>query len=168
MTSATGIERGGFTLIEILVVVGLIALMATLVVANADALLRGFGPKPLPDTLRAAIREARYQAAYTKDTALLRFDASGGALVVESSSGASLAKFPTGYGPDAPRIDLRFYQVLPGRGTDPDSRAGRERIETVRFRPDRSSTPFIAEIRFEHDTTEYRFDPFSHVTIKAR
>ena len=153
--------RRGFTLIELVIVLALIALVGGLVVINAQAILRGLGQEPVDRVLQKAVREARYQAAYLKESVYLSFDEEESALEVSSETGQSLARFPLEED-DGEIPEIAFEQILPGTGLD------RYRLETVPisnvvFRPDRSSTPFEAVVEGKSQTFTQRFDPFSAI-----
>ncbi len=159
--------RGGFTLVEVLIVMGLLTLLAGLVVVNVTPIFEGLGAPPLDRTLRQAVREARYQAAMEKETTFLRFDRERSAFVVTNAVNSELAVLETGHDPEEADIRITFFQLLPERGL----RSGalteeRAEITRVRFQPDRSSTPFEAEIRFAGETTRHRYDPFSAVELR--
>lgn len=154
----------GFTLIELIIVIGLIALVSGLVVTGTRGILSGLGERPVEETLRFAVREARYQAAHRKETTVLRFDAGSASFSVETLNGARLKEFPTGYGRDD-RLDVRFQQILPHRGLRAGLRSQRSELDAPRFRPDRSSTPFEAEIRIGMERSTHRFDPFSDIEL---
>lgn len=158
-------SRKAFSLFEVLVVLGLIAIASSLVVVNAEAILRGFGTQSLDKVLRDAVREARFLAASQKDTTTLRFDPDSGSFLIHNANGALLATFDSGYGEDAQSVDVRFAQRLPASGTDFDRDPPTTAIDTVFFRPDRSSTPFDAEISLPDGDFSLRFDPFSDVVL---
>ncbi len=113
------------------------------------------------DTLRAAIRSARFQAASQRDVATLRFDKETGALVVGGGGesfplNANFSKESQG--------EIRFYLVPPAEGMErfPDASATKLETKEVSFSPDRSSSPFVAEIDNGQGTPERLvFDPFS-------
>jgi general secretion pathway protein H len=168
MTLATGrnkpprlrSDRSAFTLIEIVLVIALMAVAASVVIANFVAFAdRGQESSP-EETLHAAIRSARFQAASERIPATLRFDKETGTLII--SSGES---FPlnTDFGKDG-RGEIRFYLVPPAEGMAPFPDAERSQLETkeISFAPDRSSSPFVAEIDSGSGSPERLvFDPFS-------
>ena len=131
--------RRGFTLIELIVIIALIALAGGLVAINAQAILRGLGEEPVDRTLQKAVREARFQAASLKSPVTLRYDEETGILGIYSEIGTLLASFPTGpeEASDFPAIE--FEQILPGRGLEDLDRFDTVEIDQVVFRPDRSS-----------------------------
>lgn len=154
------VARAGFTLLEILLVFALIALAAGVILANFTTFLN-FDDRIDPgETLRAAIRSARFQAAGGREVTRLRFDKESGALLIEPGE-----RFPLhpDFGKDG-RGEIRFYLVPPAEGMGRFPDAARTQLETkeVRFAPDRSSSPFVAEIdRGQGNPERLVFDPFS-------
>ena len=67
-------SRAGFTLLEIILVFALIALAASVIIANFTTFLNFEDRVDPEETLRAAIRSARFQAASGRGEATLRFD----------------------------------------------------------------------------------------------
>jgi len=160
-----------FSLVEVLLVLAFIAMIGGLIVTNTDALMRGLGPPPLPRTLTMAVREARYQAAAEKQPMRLSFDHDAGAFLVTSEAGEQRASIESGYGADNPRVSVTFYKLIFQRGADADVFSSeRERIEvdSVRFLPDRSSTPFEVELEAEGERSTHRYDTFSDIELKSR
>ena len=165
MTLATGSSpQRAFTLVEILIVLGLIALVGGLIVLNAGAFLRGLGQEPVEETFRKAVREARFQAAYHKETVALSYDPEEAGLLINGPTGNSLATFALEVG-DANDVDLEFEQRLPFQGLNQLGESETAPAAMVFFRADRSSTPF--NVRFELDRTSFtqRYDPFSAIVI---
>jgi prepilin-type N-terminal cleavage/methylation domain-containing protein len=157
-----------FTLIEILVALALIALASGLLVGNLGTLLKELGPEPLPDQLQSAIQEARYQAAVRKESVLLRFDPDTATFILTSSQGNTIQTLPTHLDPEEETLLITFRQYLPERGLNARSRPETVEIDAVRFNPDRSSTPFLAEVREGPNESTHRFDPFSDLELAER
>ncbi|NDV62507.1 prepilin-type N-terminal cleavage/methylation domain-containing protein [Puniceicoccales bacterium CK1056] len=157
--------RHGFTLIELIIVIALVALVGGLVVVNAEAIFRGLGEEPVDRILRKAVREARFQAAYLKEPVQLRFDEESVAFLLTGESGQTLKDFSTGLESSANELDVEFEQLLPEEGLNRNASPDTVEIETVTFRPDRSSTPF--QVIIDQDGRPYtlRFDPFSDIVI---
>lgn len=161
MILVTGNKNQGFTLIEIVLVVGLIALGSGLVIANLIAFTdtsRGENPA---EVLHRAVRDARYVAASEKQIARLKYDEERGALRVLPSE----ALYPLGEAfENRGAAEVRFYFVSPSRGLGRGSNSSSQRVETseVLFAPDRSSTPFVAEIDMGSGAAlQVSYDPFS-------
>lgn len=161
-------NRAAFTLIEILVALALIALASGLLVGNLGTLLKELGPEPLPTQLHLAIREARYQAALRKESVLLRFDAETATFLITTSQGTQIEARPTKLDPEEETLEVTFRQYLPGRGLNADARQETIEIDHVRFNPDRSSTPFLAEVREGMEESTHRYDPFSDLELADR
>jgi prepilin-type N-terminal cleavage/methylation domain-containing protein len=157
-----------FTLVEMLVVIGIITILAGLVVVNVTPIFEGMGAQPPERTLRQAVREARYQATMHKETTYLHFSAPEGAFIVTNATGTEHARVETGFGADVPDLNFQFHQILPERGLGgPTRRTETAPVPRVRFQPDRSSTPFEVEITWGRDRSLHRFDPFSAVELRS-
>lgn len=156
--------RRGFTLIELIIVIGLIALIGGLITINAEAILRGLGDEPVDRILQKAVREARFQAAYLKESTRLRYDEERASFDIHSVTGRGLASFPTGMEDDS--LEIVFEQILPSRGLFEVTREETAEIEAVVFRPDRSSTPFQVIIDTGPVAFTQRYDPFSDIVIE--
>ena len=168
MTSATGKPgrpRGGFTLLEIVLVLGLIAVAGSIVVANFSSMASRDGQLSTEETLRTAIRQARFKAASQRSEIGLRFDKEQGALVLSDETRFALNE---NFGP-AGRGHIRFYLIPPAEGLSPwrDERSAQLETEAVIFAPDRSSSPFAVQIDTGSGTPQLqRYDPFSGLPRK--
>ena len=155
--------RGGFTLIEILLVIALIAIAVSVVLVNFTALTeRGESTSP-EEVLSAAIRKARFIAAADRVITELRYDLESGKLVIEPSGDEF--SINENFGPDG-RGAIKFYLIPPAEGLRPLPDPDRTTLETraIAFAPDRSSSPFLAEIDTgQGSPTRLRYDPFSSV-----
>jgi prepilin-type N-terminal cleavage/methylation domain-containing protein len=156
--------RRGFTLIELIIVIALIALVGGLVVVNAQAILRGLGEEPAERVFQKAVREARYQAASLKESVFLKFDGDEAAISVVSENGAVLATFRLADDSGRQQPSIEFEQVLPGMGLDP-GRGDTTPVDALVFRPDRSSTPFAVTFDLGPAVFTQRYDPFSAIVI---
>lgn len=168
MTLATGnkqagADSGGFTLIEILLVIALIAVAVSVVLVNFTAFAdRGESTAPA-DILSTAVRKARFIAAADRIDTRLFYDDESGTLQIDPS-GEQFTINPN-FGPEG-RGSIRFFLIPPSVGLSPMSGPEEASLETqaVVFAPDRSSSPFVAEIDNGRGTPiRLRFDPFSSV-----
>lgn len=159
-------SRAGFTLLEIIVVFALITLASSVIITNFTTFL-DFDDQINPeDTLRTAIRSARFQAASERSVSKLRFDEEAGALVIE---GGESFQLNANFGQEG-RGEIRFYLVPPAEGMGPFPNAESSRMETkeIRFAPDRSSSPFAVEIDSGQGAPQRLvFDPFSSLVRSA-
>lgn len=169
MTSAIGKlmrRSSGFTIIEIIMVIGLIAFAGAMVVSNFASMADRGGKLTTEEILRAAIREARYIAGSERTIVKLRFDDDAGELLLSSGESFPLGKDFEGKG----RGEIRFYMVPPAKGLSPFPDPEKTKLETdvVSFAPDRSSSPFVAEIDQGSGSPErIAFDPFSSLRRKT-
>jgi len=160
-------DTRAFTLIEIVMAIGLIALLTSVVIINVDSIFNAFEDRPLSVILKQAVREARFQSAKNKEPVHLEFDWESSRLLVKSANNAILGDFPTGYPAEDPLLSITLYQLAPERGIASNSRTGpvRRPVPRVTFDPDRSSTPFEVELKYGLDQSLHRYDPFSDTEI---
>ena len=153
----------GFSLIEILLVVALIALGSSLLITNF-ATFSDIDLDSIPaEVLTAAIRKARFIAAADRITTTLRYDEDSGTLQIEPSG--DQFEINANFGREG-RGEIRFFLIPPAEGLRSFASPGSSTLETsaVAFAADRSSSPFIAEIDSgSGPPTKLRFDPFSSV-----
>ena len=177
MTLATGKhtsqvpDTSGFTLIEIVLVLGLMAFAAAVVVTNFASLADRGDSQTSKEILQEAVREARFVAASERTITELRFDKETGSLSIsiEESVGETF-KLDDSFNKSGP-AEILFYLVPPSEGLAPPNDASRTRLETktVKFAPDRSSSPFVVEIATGSGTpTRLIFDPFSSLLITPK
>ena len=153
-------SQAGFTLLEIIIVFALITLASGVIITNFTAFLN-FDEKINPeDSLRSAVRSARFQAASKRSVATLTYDAETGTLVV---GGGESFQLNSNFGREG-RGEIRFYLVPPaeGLGRFPDTKSSLMVTKKLSFAPDRSSSPFVVEIDTgEGIAARFTFDPFS-------
>ena len=178
MTSATGNKAGfykarqGFSLIEIILVVALIALVSGMIVSNISVIADRGGEKSTQEIVQEAIRAARFEAARNRAITSLSFDNETGQLKIGSDNSESSEGNTFDLGDEfarGGRGNVRFYLVSSSEGLGAPEDASRTQMETkvVRFAPDRSSSPFVLELDYGFGTPErYVFDPFSSLRIK--
>lgn len=170
MTSATGKQRrrlSGFTIIEVVLVLGLIALAGAIVVTNFASMADRGGKLSTEETLQTAIRQARFVAASERMVVSLSYDEVTGALLLSTGERFELGSEYSEEG----RGEIRFYLVPPAEGLRPHPDPENTQLETpeVRFAADRSSNPFVVEIDNGSGTPQrIAFDPFSSLRRKEK
>lgn len=175
-TVKTSATTAGFTLIEIVLVLGLMAFAAAVVITNFASLADRGDSQTSEEVLQEAVRHARFVAASERTVTELRFDKESGSLSISSeasagepSAGETFA-LDKSFGKDGP-AEISFYLVPPAEGLAPQADASRTRLETnvVKFAPDRSSSPFVVDIDTGGGTpTRMVFDPFSSLLITPK
>tara|TARA_B100001093_G_scaffold125839_1_gene118378 strand:- start:1119 stop:1658 length:540 start_codon:yes stop_codon:yes gene_type:complete len=171
MTLGTGskltqrISGKGFSLVEIVLVLGLIAIASSIVIANFASFANKTDSISSEEALLEAVRFARFTAAKNQSISELYFDAATGSLIVEDNSqNAETFKLGKGFGPDLNGV-ITFYLIEPAEGFEPfdDRSKSRFELRRVQFDADRSSTPFNALIKEGLGSEQtISFDPFSH------
>lgn len=162
--ASPGRARFGFSVIEVLMALALVVVASALVVVNAEALLKGPGPRPIEYIANQAIREARYSAAVQKGPVSLRVETEDpAAFIIETVSGQELARFPIGYNLEEARISIDLLERLPVTGPRGDAFESRETepIRAAYFHPDRSATPLTLRVVDDRRRLVRHYDAFS-------
>lgn len=156
-------STGGFTILEILLVLFLIALMGTIFVVNIDNTFRDQEEATVEHAFWDASREARLQALYNRTPVTLFYDTESNAFVLQSRQSA-IASYPAASQTRAgDPITVQFVQERANnelvllRGQLVDTRP----IEQVVFYPDGSCTSFWVELSFGNQTRQIRIDPWT-------
>jgi len=162
----------GFTLIEVILVVGLAAIaLSAMIVGFASVTDRG-DALTAEETLFAAVRKARFIAASERTITQLRFDKESHCLQISLKNSEVVKSFELDDSFKEDRsAEIRFYLIPAAPGLTPEKDPVRTNLktETVEFAPDRSSSPFVAEIDLGSDTPErLQFDPFSSLQVTSR
>ena len=173
MTSETGNRRstssaGGFSLIEILLVIGLIALAAGMIISNVISIAERGDEIPTDQILKTAIRSARFEAARNREITELSYNEETGELAVYRDSGDPiLFELGENFASNG-RGNILFRLIPPARGMEkyPDPYEDGIEASRVRFAPDRSSQPFSVQIDYGTGSPEIlAFDPFSSLVL---
>lgn len=162
--------QAGFSLFELLLALFLLVLATMVTVVSFEGILGRDQTRSAEAVLKDAITDARFEALKAGQRIALYFDPARSALV--ASQGADeLFVYTVGTaseGESAETVKIQFYFIEPREGTRGFAldQARSEPVSAVYFDPDRSSTPFIAEIQTEGQTTHrIAFDPFSNLPI---
>ena len=172
MTSETGRIRAsshkcpdysaGFTLLEIILVVALIALASSIIISNFTTFLKFEDRLNPEEVLYAAIRSARFHAACERELTSLSYEKESGSLVI--STGDS---FALNYNfSSEERGEIRFYLIPSAQGMErfSDPEDTKLEVREILFAPDRSSNPFVAVIdNGQGAVKSLVFDPFSNL-----
>ena len=152
MTSAIGkpvtMRRGGFSLIEILLVLALMAIGGTVVMLNFTAFADRGEQNDAVEQLSKVVRKARFFAAQDRRETRMRFDSEGGRLLVERETFTLHAETlrPEFRGNGGASVTFLRVPSAEGLQSPPTPADAREVIPSVRFASDGSCTPFVAEI----------------------
>ena len=156
-TSAIG-EARGFTVIEILLALALIALLGTIFVSGTSSLLAARASSP-EEQFWSACAQARRQALEGQRTVVMTFDGRTRSFVLADGSGQRTLPVA---GPDDLVIDFH-----PGQsGTGSLSLVGGTLVETqplaaVEFYGDGTCTPFRAQLRTGAGAHVLAVDPWT-------
>ena len=160
----------GFSLIEVLLVLSLVAILAGIVVGNASAFITGGNAEPPVRVLKRAVLDSIYFSSEMKREVLLSYYEENATFIISGRDGQLLQSHPVYEQLDE---DIRsnrelmpeviFSAIGPKSGVDGGSSDFDEDdlvLSSVRFHAG-CSTPFMTEIKFRGEVEEVEFDPFS-------
>ncbi len=166
-------------MLELLLVVALLALFATLLVGGSARLLNA-EPATVPDIFWKAVQEARKRALKAEHEIRLRFDEkeqrfvliNGAAPTLVASDGftkeeAALQVFPLPKRGDEVSVDFlaaaKGGAVIVVRGVVIETKS----VKFVTFYPDGTCTPFRVQIRRGGDVNTLAVDPWTCAAVLA-
>lgn len=163
---------GGFSLVEVLLVLALVGVLAGLVAGNVGAFITGSKYEPPSRVLKKAILDAIYEASESKNPTFLSYDDEKASFHVTDSGGVELSSHPVYQGEwkeeyEAPEII--FQAIGPESGSDGGSTMYDDDQLELRRIPFHygSSVPFLTQIQFRGERQELQFDPFSGFVLKG-
>lgn len=161
----------GFSLIEIVLVLGLVALAVAMMVTNLATLADRGEALTAEETLFAAVRKARLVAARDRTIVKLGFDKEVNSLQISSQNGEP-ELFPLDDSFKENRsAEIRFFLIPASRGLAHPADPERADLETkaVEFAADRSASSFVVEIDLGSGTpVRLQFDPFSSLQVTSK
>lgn len=155
--------RSGFSMVEILLVIALIGVLASIFVLNFDVLLRQNETGSLEQAFWKASSEARNLALFERRPQDLRYDPETTAYLI--GGGEEAVRFPvnTSDWTEGVETEVLFNQSL----TDDSFKLVGGKLITerqvpfVRFFPDGTCMPFVLSIRVDEDVRTIEIDPWS-------
>ena len=186
-------RQAGFTLVEMLIVTGLILMTVSLVVANFDRLALAMESKPVHQVFRAVAAEARYQAAAQSRTVYLTWDAENVRFRLNTDEAQPKETEDASFFDEEPEVDpeqaeleanleeihenidantetqILFYRLLStesAKDSADENRYADEPVERLRFEPNGVATPALIIIRNNEFEEEITLDAFSSGPIQ--
>ncbi len=135
-------DSRGFTLIEILLVLALLALFGTIFVSGVTPMLRAMDSRGPEQLLNEAILGAREQALSSGREIELRYDAEKRHLVWHGAGGVQVEELPLGTSVELLPMEKGGSILLGGVLTE-----AQEPLRRVRFFPDGTCDPFRIRVR---------------------
>ena len=169
-----GRKSAGFSLIEILLVLALVAILLGIVSGNASAFILGTNAEPPDRVLKRAALDALYFSSEQKEETFLSWFEENATFLIKDKNGVVLQNHSIFEQlDDEIRKDdnlmpkVVFYAVPPNEGIEGGASSQSEDelyLPFVRFHSG-CSTPFRAQIEFRGEEEELKFDPFSAYLI---
>ena len=169
-------KSSGFSLIEILLVLALIAVLAGIVAGNASAFILGGNAEPPDRVLKRAALDALYFSGEKKEEVFLSWLEENATYLIKDRGGKILQKHPVYEKLDEKiKMDdelmpkVSFFAIPPKAGVDgTSSNLSNDNLalSMVRFHAG-CSTPFMVEIIYRGEEEKLKFDPFSAYVLKT-
>jgi len=160
-------DSRGFTLIEVLLVVSLVALFSTIFVLNLESLMGRSDVETLENEYWRAVDAARSGAVFGQKPHFIEWDAQQRAFLVRSESG--LESFPVRADTigESTRLEVRFEEVAPENSyvLIAGQLVAKREIAKVGFFPDGTCSPYVASIQLDDLRIELRMDPWTGVQL---
>lgn len=156
-------RRRGFTVIEVIMVVLLLAAVLSLVIINFFSFDGALGRRPAIDQIHRAVAEAHRIARTERVAVNLFYDEEIETLVLTDASGAELTRYDL---PEGTEAELAFIRVKPEEemAEEPSYEVEDEPIELVTFNSYGASAPFVIEFAVSDEARVLQFDPFSAIS----
>jgi type II secretory pathway pseudopilin PulG len=105
-------RRGGFTILEVLLVVALLAATATLFLVSFDSLARTTPEETIEAVFWSALRDAREHALRTRQPVQVFFDAEQFAFVLAGAQPFRTVRVPVNEWPSGLEVGVRFLEEV--------------------------------------------------------
>ncbi len=153
-------SKTGFSLIEMLLVLGLVGLFLGTILVNVTSMFRGSAMDEIEGTLWIAIDKAKQKAVFQQRRVVLSFDKDSVALIM--SSGNARERFDLRQEEEG-EIRVVFNEKLPdnARYLIGGEVVTKREIERVVFFPDGTCTPFLVTIEFGDWKNVFEIDPWT-------
>jgi Tfp pilus assembly protein FimT len=154
-----------FTTIELLMAIALIGLLAAAAIGPDESFFHGIGDEPLDETLRKAVREARYQAVNTGGRMTLSWDEEARSFVISDATGSEIERIKS----DAKgeKDEISFLRIESSHRVEvPEGDLTLAETDRIIFDADRCATPFVAKMHYAGADLSVRYDPFSNLRME--
>jgi len=155
MQRPTAKEKGGFTLLEILLVIALIGLLGGFLLMDWGNLAESFGRRGWQQSIEESFRRGHFLAETRDRSVRLRFDPEERRLVLEDDETGTLLE-------SEPLESVEQMRQIPRDGSVTGLGADRRQpFFSVRFGRDGAAEPILFEVIREDATHRFRNHPFS-------
>lgn len=155
--------RHGFTLIELMLTMALIALLSSLFIWNIQSLLKQGELEALQNELWGAVEKAKQSAVFNRVPHRVRFDQESQAFMVSAYGEEVPFKVDTSGLGENIEIEVTFKLMLPRDGYRliRGELVTHKEIETITFFPDGTCTPFSVDLKIAEYESSYQIDPWT-------
>lgn len=164
--------RAAFTLIEMLLVIALIGLMASLFVVNLDMLAKQTELDAVESGFWKSVREARAEALLDRRAQSLRYEAKTATFLVTDEVTGEVRSFPIKRDDWAPetRLEISLLKRL-GRNQftiQSGELVDLREVPVVHFFPDGAITPFVVRLQVGPLDKQIEIDPWTGAEMLKR
>ena len=156
----------GFTLIEVILTVALIALISSAFVFNLNSLLRNTAIESLENEYWRAVDDARTNAVFKQQPHYIEWDSDSRSFVVASSGRKKSFTMDTSEFGDV-EIDILFEEIAPENSyvLIGGKLVATRKIATVGFFPDGTCTPYTVTLKIADFESRFQMDPWTGVRL---
>lgn len=156
-------RTGGFTLLEMMLVIALIAMMSAALIINIESMMRQSAASVVEGAFWEAARTARTDALLKRRTETVRFDPRSGAFLVESPEGVRRFDIDRKDWKEDLTLEIAFKKRL---ASSQFSLVGGELVDlreipSIQFYQDGTCTPFVLELVVGEATRRIEIDPWT-------
>ncbi|MBK1878056.1 prepilin-type N-terminal cleavage/methylation domain-containing protein [Pelagicoccus mobilis] len=161
-------KRGaeGFTLIEVLLAVALVAMLGSVLVMNINSLLRDGELETLEREYWRAVESARSGAVFNQQVHFLEWDGKEQRFLVRSAGETEAFEVDTSSMGDV-EIEVFFEEVAPENSyvLIAGELVAKREIATVGFYPDGTCSPYTVSMKIAGFETNFQMDPWTGVQL---
>jgi len=159
-------RKQGFTLVEILLAVALVAMLSSVFVLNVNSLLRDGELETLEREYWRAVETARSGSVFKQQVHLVEWDAKGYRFLVKSAGQTEVFEVDRSQMGDL-EIEVFFEEVAPENSyvLIAGELVAKREIATVSFFPDGTCSPYTVSLRVAEYETSFQMDPWTGVQL---
>ncbi|EDY85242.1 general secretion pathway protein H [Verrucomicrobiia bacterium DG1235] len=159
-------SRKGFTLVEMLLAIALVAMLGSVFVLNVGTLLRDGELETLEKEYWRAVETARMGAVFKQQPHFIEWDGKGRQFLVRSAGSVESFEIDTESMGDV-EVEVFFEEIAPENSyvLIGGELVSKREIATVGFFPDGTCSPYTVSLKIAGFETHFQMDPWTGVQL---